>query len=217
MISPRARRSKPGGRNTPMKLRISPRARSSSLTACPARCCAVGSAARERSSTWSWDRAAKMSCTGPSCMSRTIRCSSRSLVARRRREAARASASRGPVTVHHVRFHGEVLGQPQAVGPRRRLDVPRLDPLPELAIVVATGERRGVLLGLVLEDGEDLRPQFVLRERYQHLRFGDGPLLPRATVQPDLRWRDGAGAARLLHRPLARALSAVQTGRAPPD
>src|SRR2546426_1755970 len=54
-----------------------------------------------------------MSCTGPSCMSRTIRCSSRSLVARSRREAARASASRGPVTVHHVRLHREVFGQPQ--------------------------------------------------------------------------------------------------------
>src|SRR2546422_7950071 len=108
-----------------------------------------------------------MSCTGPSCMSRTIRCSSRSLVARRRREAARASASRGPVTVHHVRFHGKILGQAQAVRPRRRLDVPRLDPLPELAIVVAAGERRRVLLGLVFEDGEDLRPQLVLGERHR--------------------------------------------------
>src|SRR5213596_2873592 len=191
MISPRARRSKPGGRNTPMKLRISPRARSSSLTACPARCCAVGSAARERSSTLSWDRAAKMSCTGPSCMSRTIRCNSRSLVARRRREAARASASRGAVTIHHVRLHGEILGQAQAVRPRRRFDVAGLDPLPELAIVVAAGERRGVLLGLVLEDGEDLRPQLILREGHQHVRVRDGPLLPGSAVQPDLRLRCG--------------------------
>src|SRR5207253_3211148 len=69
-----------------------------------------------RSSTWSGDRAAKMSCTGPSCMSSTMRCSSRSLVASRRREAARASASRTSVT--------RGLAATRAGSARRRIPAP---------------------------------------------------------------------------------------------
>src|SRR5438034_558367 len=95
MIAPRGRRSNPGGRNAPIKFRISPSARSSRPIACRARTCEGGSGASARSRTWSWDSAAKMSWTGPSCMSSTMRWSSRSLVASRRREAAaRTSASR---------------------------------------------------------------------------------------------------------------------------
>src|SRR4029077_2979460 len=55
-----------------------------------------------------------------------------------------------------VGFHREILGQPQPVGPRRGLQIPRLDPLPELAFVVRAGEGRRVLLGLMLENREDL-------------------------------------------------------------
>src|SRR5690349_3821687 len=123
-----------------------------------------------------------MSCTGPSCMSSTMRCSSRSLVASRRRDAARASASwggwgdgggggggggaggsGGMRALHHVGFHREILRQPEPIRPRRRLDVTCFHPLPELPVVVRAGERRGVLLRLMLEDREDLGAQLVLR------------------------------------------------------
>src|SRR5213592_973560 len=115
----------------------------------------MGSPTSERSSTWSWDRAAKMSCTGPSCMSRTIRCSSRSLVASRRREAARAWPSPGSMMLHDVGLHRVILRQAQAVRLRGRLQVARFHPLPELAVVVAAWEGGGVLLRLVFEDRDD--------------------------------------------------------------
>src|SRR5881392_1378192 len=88
-----------------------------------------------------------------------------------------------------VGFHREVLGQSQPVGPSRGLQVPRLDALPELAVVVSAGEGRRVLLRLMLEDGEDLGTQLVLRQRHQHVGFGERPLLPSAAVQPDLGGR----------------------------
>src|SRR2546427_6343395 len=58
---------------------------------------------------------------------------------------------------------------PEPVGVRRRLEVPGLYPLPELAVVVGPGERGGILLGLVFENRENLGAQLVLGERHQHV------------------------------------------------
>src|ERR671935_1636284 len=84
-----------------------------------------------------------------------------------------------------VRFHREVLGEPEPVERRRGLLVPVLDALPELAVVVA-GEGGRVLLRLVLEDRLDLEPQLLLRHRHEPRRLRHRPLLPRAAVEPDL-------------------------------
>src|SRR3989441_11862384 len=98
---------------------------------------------------------------------------------------------------------------PEPVGVRRRLEVPGLYPLPELAVVVGPGERGGILLGLVFENRENLGAQLVLGERHQHVGFRERPLLPGATVQPHLR----PGAVVSLERPLngrlAHPVSAV--------
>src|SRR5258706_178575 len=64
MISGSPRRSNPGGRKAPMKLRISSKVRSSSMIACRTRRCEASSS--PRSSSWRCETAAKMSCTGPS-------------------------------------------------------------------------------------------------------------------------------------------------------
>src|SRR5438552_4657890 len=79
----------------------------------------------------------------------------------------------------HIRFHREVLGQPEPVELGRRALVPRLDSLPELALVVAAGEGRRILLRLVLEDRLDLEAQLFLRQRDQPAGFVNRPLLPR--------------------------------------
>src|SRR5919197_1607611 len=73
--------------------------------------------------------------------------------------------------LHHIRFHGEVLGQPQAIQFRRGALVPCLDPLPELALVVAAGKGRRVLLRLMLEDCLDLESQLLLRQRHEPSSF----------------------------------------------
>src|SRR5690606_17028208 len=49
------------------------------------------------------------------------------------------------------------------------------------------------LLRLVLEDRLDLETQFLLRERDEPGGLGDGPLLPRAAIQPDLRTPEASG------------------------
>src|SRR6266404_877785 len=96
----------------------------------------------------------------------------------------RATASRLSA-LNYIGFHRVVLGQSEPVGARRRLEIPRLDPLPELALVVAR-EGGSVLLRLVAEDGEDLRVQLVLGQRHEDVGLGKRPLLPRATIQPQL-------------------------------
>ena len=76
---------------------------------------------------------------------------------------------------------------PRRSSSRGRALVARFDALPELALVVAAGEGRGVLLRLVLEDRLDLEPQLFLRQRHEPRGFVDRPLLPRAAIEPDFR------------------------------
>src|SRR5512143_4102379 len=84
------------------------------------------------------------------------RCSTRSGATRVTLRSSPAWAGR-----HHVRFHSEVLRQTQPVELLGGPLVAGLHPLPELALVL-TGEGRGVLLGLVLEDRLDLQAQLFL-------------------------------------------------------
>src|SRR2546430_13230057 len=112
-----------------------------------------------------------------------------------------------------VRLHREVLRQAQPVGARRGFHVARFDPLPELAVVVPARERRGILLRLMLEDREHLRPQLVLGQRHQDVRPGERPLLPRAAVQPHLRAGPVAARERLRDRRLAHAVGPVRIGQ----
>src|SRR5690242_16918648 len=86
-----------------------------------------------------------------------------------------------------VRFHREVLGQPEAIELRGCTFVPCFDALPELALVVAAREGRRVLLRLMLEDRLNLESQFLLRERHEPGCVVDRPLLPGAAIEPDLR------------------------------
>src|SRR5690606_7189667 len=69
-----------------------------------------------------------------------------------------------PSLAHHVRLHGEVLGQAERIDDACRRGVPLLHALPELAVVLAR-EGGTILLALVLEDGEDLLAQLVLGHR----------------------------------------------------
>src|SRR5580765_5089804 len=109
------------------------------------------------------------------------------------------------------RLHREVLRQPQPVDGLRRLAVPFLDPLPELALVDAR-ERRAVLLALVLEDGADLDPQLFFGHGHEEIGLSDRPLLPRAAVEPHLRARRLHARERLVDRLLAHAVGAVRIG-----
>src|SRR5687767_6686658 len=108
----------------------------------------------------------------------------------------------------NIRLHREIFGQAEAVEDRCRFHVARFDTLPELTIV-ESGEGRRVFLRLVLEDRLDLELQLILRQRHEPGRFGDRPLLPRATVQPDLRTRRETG-QRAIDRFLAHAMRAVR-------
>ena len=91
-----------------------------------------------------------------------------------------------------------------------------LDALPELALVDA-GERRAILLALVLEDRADLEPQLLLRHRHQEVGLGHRPLLPRAAVEPDLRRLAAVALERALDRLLAHAVRAVRVGEVAGD
>src|SRR5687768_2626793 len=79
-------------------------------------------------------------------------------------------------------LHRVILRQAEPVHRTRRLRIALLDPLPELAIVVPTRERRHILLRLVLEDRQDLAAQLVARHRHEHVRLVHRPLLPRTAV-----------------------------------
>src|SRR2546429_272249 len=116
-----------------------------------------------------------------------------------------------------VGLHREVLRQAQPVGARRGFQVARFDPLPELAVVVPARERRGVLLRLMLEDREHLGPQLVLGQRHQDVRLREGPLLPRAAVQPHLRAGPLVARERLRDRRLAHAVGPVRIGQVARD
>src|SRR5712691_5225770 len=89
-------------------------------------------------------------------------------------QALRCATAVELTALNYIGFHRVVLRQPQPVGARRGLQIPGLHPLPELALVVA-GEGRRVLLRLMAENGEDLRVQLVLRQRHEHIRFGERP------------------------------------------
>src|SRR5262249_53279154 len=82
-----------------------------------------------------------------------------------------ASRRRMRRLVDNVRFHREILRQPEPVELRRRPLVPGLDALPELSLVVPAGEGRRVLLRLMLEDRLDLEAQLFLRQRNQPRRL----------------------------------------------
>src|SRR5687768_11942537 len=119
-----------------------------------------------------------------------------------------------PAFAHDVGFHREVFGQTELIDLARGRLVAVLDALPELAIV-ETGERRAILLTLVLEDGENLEPQLFLGKRHEHVRLRDRPLLPGAPVVPHFR-----RLARILRQCrvdgfLAHAMRAVRVGQVP--
>ncbi len=62
------------------------------------------------------------------------------------------------------------------------------------------------------EDGEDFRVQLILRQRYQHIRFRERPLLPGATIEPHLGPLSLVALERAFDRGLARAVGAVRIG-----
>src|SRR5688572_14796876 len=66
-----------------------------------------------------------------------------------------------PVAADNISLHREILRKPKAVDNRGSVLVPLLDSLPEFPLVLA-GERRAILLALMLEDRENLASKLVL-------------------------------------------------------
>src|SRR5690606_18403938 len=126
----------------------------------------------------------------PAPLTRSDPLSIRSVVQPRRRGQLRGrdlrKINRLSALADHVCLHRKVLGEADGVDDLCRGGIPLLDPLPELAIV-RPWEWRSVFLTLVLENGQNLLLQLVLRHRHEYVRFGDAPLLPGAAVVPQLR------------------------------
>ena len=100
----------------------------------------------------------------------------------------------------------------------RRVLVARLDPLPELALVVRAGEGRRVLLALVLEDRLDLEPQLLLATAAP-ARWPRSPATParrRDRARPP-GGVPGISRERPVDRLLAHAVGAVRIGEVAGD